>query len=109
VREEENRAQLSQQQKDAFYADWFKMQTEMSVLGEEMALERKQQLEEEQRASPQSQHRHAQLVREKIAQEVAGALAREQSREERAVQRMNQMDRDRFQQQQTQTQTQTGS
>jgi hypothetical protein len=89
---EESRAEMSETQRHAYYADWFKIQAEMTSLSEQMSTSARDDLRRELEDSSYCSDLRALGLQDQIEAEVQRAMTREQLRQERAVQRLNRVE-----------------
>ena len=93
--EEEERLQMSETQKNAYYAEWYTIQAEMAALSEQNAADTNNQLRNELEESTYFHDLQARGVQESIAEEVQKAIVREKQREERTIARLNSLENTR--------------
>mmetsp|Transcript_9817 Transcript_9817/g.16310 ORF Transcript_9817/g.16310 Transcript_9817/m.16310 type:complete len:724 (+) Transcript_9817:115-2286(+) len=92
LQEEEDKLKLSEKRKVAYFAEWHKIQKEISALREDVATKNNSQMQEELNSSAYFKELRTQGLQDKIAEEVSKMLAREEQREGRAAQRLQNME-----------------
>jgi hypothetical protein len=92
ILEDEERFQLSEKRKNAYYADWYKVQSDLSSLRENLTADSNSALQAELNASPYVQDLRARGLQEKIAEEVQKTIIREEQREQRTLQRLRELE-----------------
>ena len=89
---EENRLRMSEQQKNAYFADWQRVKLEMALLQDQVTTKVKDEISAEVEKSSYFNDIHSEGIKNKIKEEVRLALLREKERQERAQQRLNYLD-----------------
>lgn len=92
LQEEEDKMKLSEKRKVAYFAEWHKIQKELSALREDVATTNNAQMQAELNSSNYFKELRAQGLQDKISDEVSKMLSREEQREGRAAVRLQNME-----------------